>query len=108
LIDQKKIKGLAHLTGGGFLDNIPRILPENVAVEINRGSWEELPIFGVMQNLGNVETDEMFRAFNMGIGMVVICAPEEVSNIKNHLMEIDEKCFEIGRVVSGNKDVVIK
>ncbi len=108
LIDQKKIKGLAHLTGGGFLDNIPRILPEKVAVEINRGSWEELPIFGVMQKLGNVETDEMFRAFNMGIGMVVICAPEEVSEIKNHFTEIDEKCFEIGRVVAGNKDVVIK
>ncbi len=108
LIDQKKIKGLAHLTGGGFLDNIPRILPENVAVEINRGSWEELPIFGVMQKLGNVEIDEMFRAFNMGIGMVVICAPEEVPTIKNHLSEIDEKCFEIGRVVAGNKDVFIK
>lgn len=108
LIDQKKIKGLAHLTGGGFLDNIPRILPENVAVEINRGSWEELPIFGVMQKLGNVEDKEMFRAFNMGIGMVVICAPEEVSSIKNHLTEIDEKCFEIGRVVAGNKDVIIQ
>ncbi len=108
LIDQKKIKGLAHLTGGGFLDNIPRILPENVAVEIDRGTWEELPIFGVMQKLGNVETDEMFRAFNMGIGMVVICDKSEVSSIKNHLMEIDEKCFEIGRVVPGNKEVNIK
>ncbi len=108
LIDQKKIKGLAHITGGGFLDNIPRILPENVAVEINRGTWEELPIFGVMQKLGNVEDNEMFRAFNMGIGMIVICSLEEVSSIKSHLTEIDEKCFEIGRIVAGNKEVTIK
>jgi phosphoribosylformylglycinamidine cyclo-ligase len=107
LIDRKKIKGLAHITGGGFLDNIPRILPENVSVEIDRGTWEELPIFGVMQKLGNVEDHEMFRAFNMGIGMIVVCAAEEVSSIKKHFDEIDEKFFEIGRVVSGNKDVSI-
>ncbi len=107
LIDQKKIKGLAHITGGGLLDNIPRILPENVSVEIDRGKWEELPIFGVMQKIGNVEDKEMFRAFNMGIGMVVICAAEEVINIKNHLNELDERCYEIGRVVSGNKEVKI-
>ncbi len=103
LIDQKKIKGLAHITGGGFLDNIPRILPENVSVEINRGTWDELPIFGVMQKLGNVEDEEMFRAFNMGIGMIVVCAAEEVANIKKHFDEIDEKFFEIGRVVAGNR-----
>ena len=107
LIDQKKIKGLAHITGGGLLNNIPRILPENVAVEINRGSWEELPIFGVMQKIGNVENKEMFRAFNMGIGMVVICSPDEADNIKKHFDEIDEKYFEIGRVVSGNKEVSV-
>ena len=107
LIDQKKVKGLAHITGGGLLDNIPRILPENVAVEIDRGKWEELPIFGVMQKIGNVEDKEMFRAFNMGIGMVVICAAEEVINIKNHLSDLDERCFEIGRVVIGNRKISI-
>jgi phosphoribosylformylglycinamidine cyclo-ligase len=107
LIDQKKIKGLAHITGGGLLDNIPRILPEKVSVEINRGTWEELPIFGVMQKLGNVDTEEMFRAFNMGIGMVLICAADEAVNIKKHLEEIDEKVYEIGRVVAGNKEVEI-
>lgn len=107
LIDQKKIKGLAHITGGGFLDNIPRILPEGVSVEIDRGSWEELPVFGVMQKLGNVEMEEMFRAFNMGIGMVLICAADEAVSIKKHLEEMDERVFEIGRVVSGNKEVKI-
>ena len=108
LIDQKKIKGLAHITGGGLLDNIPRILPENVSVEINRGTWEELPIFDVMQKIGNVTDKEMFRAFNMGVGMVVICAADEVINIKKHLADLDERCFEIGRVVSGNKEVILK
>jgi phosphoribosylformylglycinamidine cyclo-ligase len=108
LIDQKKVKGLAHITGGGFLDNIPRILPENVAVEIDRGTWEELPIFGVMQKLGNVEDEEMFRAFNMGIGMIVVCSSKDVSDIKKHFDEIDEKFFEIGRVVNGNKEVAIE
>lgn len=104
LLDSGKIKGLAHITGGGFLDNIPRILPENVAVEIIRGTWKELPIFGLMQRLGNVEQSEMFRTFNMGIGMIVICAEEDREFLKNHLGE----CFEIGRVVAGNKEVEIK
>lgn len=75
LLDSGVIKGLAHITGGGFLENIPRILPEGVGVEINRGTWPELPIFGIMQKLGNVSDHEMFRTFNMGIGMIVIVSP---------------------------------
>ncbi|HSK71544.1 MAG TPA: phosphoribosylformylglycinamidine cyclo-ligase [Pyrinomonadaceae bacterium] len=100
LLDSGKIKGLAHITGGGLLENIPRILPENVSVEIRRGTWDELPIFGIMQKIGNVEDKEMFRTFNMGIGMVVICAGEDKDFLRNHLGE----CFEIGRVVEGNRD----
>ena len=107
LIDQKKIKGLAHITGGGLLENIPRILPENVSVEIKRGTWNELPIFGVMQRLGNVADNEMFRAFNMGVGMVIICAESEKENIVSHLEELGEKCYEIGRVVAGNRKAII-
>ena len=107
LIEQKKIKGLAHITGGGLLENIPRILPENVSVEIKRGTWNELPIFGIMQRLGNVEDGEMFRAFNMGIGMVIICAESEKEEIVSHIEEFGENCFVIGRVVAGKKDVSI-
>jgi phosphoribosylformylglycinamidine cyclo-ligase len=103
LIDSGKIKGLAHITGGGLLENIPRILPANVSVEIKRGTWNELPIFGLMQKLGNVEDKEMFRAFNMGIGMVVICSEEDKEFLKNNLGE----CFEIGRVVKGDKSIQI-
>ncbi|MCU0238908.1 MAG: phosphoribosylformylglycinamidine cyclo-ligase, partial [Pyrinomonadaceae bacterium] len=72
LLDSGKIKGLAHITGGGLLENIPRILPENVSVNIKRGTWNEPQLFGLMQRLGNVENKEMFRTFNMGIGMVEI------------------------------------
>ena len=103
LLDTGKIKGLVHITGGGFLENIPRILPENVGVEIKRGTWQELPIFGLMQTLGNVEESEMFRAFNMGVGMIVICAEDDKESLKNHF----RTCFEIGRVIDGNKEVSI-
>jgi len=104
LLDSGKIKGLAHITGGALLENVPRILPENVSVEIEKGTWDELPVFGLMQELGNVKETEMFRTFNMGIGMVVICADEDKKFLKNHLGE----CFEIGRVIKGNREVAIK
>jgi phosphoribosylformylglycinamidine cyclo-ligase len=104
LLDSGRIKGLAHITGGGFLENIPRILPENVSVEIKRGSWRELPVFGLMQKLGNVEENEMFRTFNMGVGMILVCAEGDKEFLKDNLAT----GFEIGRVVEGNKEVVIK
>ena len=104
LLDSGKIKGLAHITGGGLLENIPRILPPKVSVEIKRGTWSELPIFGVMQKLGNVADAEMFRTFNMGIGMVLICAEADKEFLQGNLGE----CFEIGRVIKGNKEVKIK
>ena len=99
LLDSGRIKGLAHITGGGFLENIPRILPDGVSVEIDRGSWTEPPIFGMMQRLGNVSDHEMFRTFNMGIGMVVI-TPD--ASLKDEL-----RAFEIGRVVAGDGDVIV-
>lgn len=107
LLNQNVIKGLAHITGGGLLENIPRILPENVSVEINRGTWNELPIFGLMQKLGNVETKEMFRTFNMGIGMTIICAEEDKEKIVSHIESLGEKCFEIGKVIDGKQEVSI-
>jgi phosphoribosylformylglycinamidine cyclo-ligase len=99
LLDSGLIKGLAHITGGGFLENIPRILPAGVSVEINRGSWPEPPIFGLMQRLGNVSQQEMFRTFNMGVGMVVITSD---ASLKDRL-----SAFEIGRVVTGDKTVQV-
>lgn len=95
------IKGLAHITGGGFLENIPRILPDGVSVEMNRGSWPELPVFGLMQKLGNVSEKEMFRTFNMGIGMIVICSKGDASTLLNDLAD----SVVIGSVIAGNKAV---
>ena len=103
LLDSGLIKGLAHITGGGFLENIPRILPDNVSVEINRGTWPEPPVFGVMRRLGNVSDQEMFRTFNMGIGMVLICAESEKDHIKSQISE----SREIGRVTPGDGAVSI-
>ena len=100
-LDSGAIKGLAHITGGGLLENIPRILPEGTAVEIMRDSWPVLPIFKLMQRLGNIEEAEMFRAFNMGIGMVIVCGVEDHAMLKQSLPE----CHEIGRVTHGDKIV---
>lgn len=107
LLDKDVIKGLAHITGGGLLENIPRILPKGVAVEIERGTWEELPIFGLMQRLGNVDDNEMFRTFNMGIGMTIICSRFNRNAIVSHVESLGEKCVEIGRVVEGDGTVFI-
>ncbi len=97
------IKGLVHITGGGFLENIPRILPEGVSVEIERGTWDELPIFGLMQELGNVSIQEMFRTFNMGIGMIVVCSPGSAKEIEGSIAG----CRPIGRVTKGDGTVTI-
>jgi phosphoribosylformylglycinamidine cyclo-ligase len=100
------IKGIAHITGGGLVENIPRILPDGCGVEIQKGSWPILPVFDVMQSLGDVDEDEMFRAFNMGIGMVFIVDEAKVSIVKGVLKDLTE-VYEIGSVFRGNKNVTI-
>jgi phosphoribosylformylglycinamidine cyclo-ligase len=102
LLDKGVIKGLVHITGGGFLENIPRILPEGVSVEINRGTWPELPIFNLLQRIGNISDHEMFRTFNMGIGMAIVCKPTATGEF-NSMPEI----HEIGRVVKGDREAKI-
>jgi phosphoribosylformylglycinamidine cyclo-ligase len=105
ILDSGMIKGLAHITGGGLTDNIPRILPSGTAVEIDKSSWPVLPVFTVMQQIGNVSESEMYRTFNMGVGMVVVCAPEHQPSITSHLSAQGADCFKIGRVVRGDRDV---
>ena len=101
------IKGIAHITGGGLVENIPRILPDDVGVEIQKGSWPILPVFDVMQSIGDVDEDEMFRVFNMGVGMVFIVDSNDVDSVKGALKELAE-VYEIGSVVRGDKSVVLK
>jgi phosphoribosylformylglycinamidine cyclo-ligase len=108
LLDSGTIKGLAHITGGGLLENIPRILPEGTSVQIKRGSWPVLPIFELMQRIGNIADPEMFRTFNMGIGMVVICAQTNMAQIASEVRARSFDCFEIGRVIEGPRNVLIE
>lgn len=107
LLDSNLIKGLAHITGGGLTENIPRILPEGTGVTIKRDTWPVLPIFKLMQEIGNIPDTEMFRTFNMGVGMIIICAAEDKESVKSHLESRGERCYEIGRVTEGNREVVI-
>ncbi len=101
------VKGIAHITGGGLVENIPRILPDGCGVEIQKGSWPSVPVFDVMQSMGDVDEDEMFRVFNMGIGMTFIVTPDDVSAVKDVLKYLTEVC-EIGFIVSGKNKVILK
>ena len=101
LLDTGIIKGLAHITGGGLTDNIPRILPAGTAFEIRKGSWPVLPIYELMQQLGSVSESEMYRSFNMGVGMVIVCAADQVTTVKRHFESRGEQCYEIGQVIQG-------
>ena len=101
------VRGIVHITGGGLLENIPRILPCGVGVEIQKGSWPSLPVCEVMQSIGNVDEEEMYRAFNMGIGMVFIVNSADVSAVKSAMKYLTE-VYEIGVVVGSDGEVIIK
>ena len=99
------IKGLAHITGGGLVDNIPRILPEGLDVVIRGGSWPVLPIFDLLENIGDVPPDDMLRTFNLGIGMVVIVAKENMELVSNDFINAEEQYYVIGEVQEGSRKV---
>jgi phosphoribosylformylglycinamidine cyclo-ligase len=90
------IKGLVHITGGGFYDNIPRIIPQACRAVIKKGSWEIPPVFNVIKEIGNVEEKEMFRVFNMGIGMMIIVSEKECEDVLERLHVLGEKAYKIG------------
>jgi phosphoribosylformylglycinamidine cyclo-ligase len=99
------IRGMAHITGGGFQDNLPRVLPENVSAVIQRGTWPELPIFKLIQQQGNIADDEMFHVFNMGLGMLVIIPPEQVNRLDAGL---PDAAYVVGEIVQGDKQVTLE
>jgi phosphoribosylformylglycinamidine cyclo-ligase len=101
LIERKKIRALVHITGGGFPGNIPRVLPDGLGARIRRGSWEVPALFRLIQEGGRVADEEMFRTFNMGIGMVVIVAPGDLHDVEHSLERRGETSFVIGSVASG-------
>ncbi|HEX9492621.1 MAG TPA: phosphoribosylformylglycinamidine cyclo-ligase, partial [Thermoanaerobaculia bacterium] len=105
LIEQNAIHALAHITGGGLTDNVPRVIPETLDVRIKLGSWPVLPIFRLLYEKGKVEREEMLRVFNMGVGMVIIAAPDQVDRIVKHFTRIGERFYFIGNVVKGSARV---
>lgn len=96
----RAIKGLAHITGGGFVDNIPRVLPKNCDVIIRKGSWEMLPVFRMILEKGGVPEEELYQVFNMGIGMTVICDAAKAGAIQKAIAA-DHRVWTIGEVVKG-------
>ncbi len=104
---KKVIKGMAHITGGGLIENIPRVLPEGCSVKIKKGSWPIPKIFGVIRNKGNIDESEMYNVLNMGIGMVLIVSKYYAPSIMKKLKRMKEEAFIIGKVVKGNKKVEI-
>jgi phosphoribosylformylglycinamidine cyclo-ligase len=98
--------GLAHITGGGITENLPRVLPKNVSAHIELGSWPVLPIFEHLQQLGNVEHEEMLRTFNMGIGLIAVVPAERFKRCKSMLDRAGEKSHVIGRIVKGDRRVI--
>ena len=110
LIKKHLLHSVAHITGGGFIENIPRMLPENVQAQIQLGSWPVLPIFQTMKTIGEIPEADMYEIFNMGIGMVLSVAPEKVSEVLGILEENNEKGYVIGSVVSKESEgkVILK
>ena len=106
LLESGLIKGLAHITGGGLLDNVPRILPLGTALEVDLGSWTVPPLFELLVAHGRLERDEAYRALNMGVGMVIVASPGGPAEaIEAHLDSLGEPHYRIGRVVEGDRDV---
>ena len=97
------IKTIAHITGGGFYENIPRSLPKNLKAEINLNSIKILPVFEKIQRAGNLELDEMFHVFNMGVGMVLISSPDNADKILNNI----NNSYVIGEVVKGDNGILL-
>jgi phosphoribosylformylglycinamidine cyclo-ligase len=105
LLDSGMIKGMAHITGGGITENLPRILPEGCGAAIDADAWDVPPIFTLLQSRGDIGTPEMFRAFNMGIGMILVCRAADDEQVLRHLVDAGEAASSIGRIVPGARDV---
>ena len=100
------VSGMAHITGGGITENLPRILPKHIAAHIELGSWPVLPIFEHLRELGNVEQDEMLRTFNQGIGLIAVVPAEKFKRVKAMLERANEKFYVIGKTVKGERRVI--
>lgn len=101
LKDKFAIKGISNITGGGFIENIPRMIPEGLRVRINTGTWPVLPIFGLLQELAGISDDSIYNTFNMGIGMVIAADRDMVADIVKYLETLGEEAYVIGEIIKG-------
>lgn len=108
LIKKFDLHGMVHITGGGFYENIPRILPADCDAEVHADAWEMPAVFKKLQEWGNVPWKEMYRTFNMGVGMVLVVGADEADAVRAHLKENGETFYELGHVVPGTKKTVMK
>ena len=106
LIDAQCVSALAHITGGGITENLPRVLPRGFAASIDLGSWPIPPLFEHLQKLGNVPQDEMLRTFNMGLGMLMVVPLAKFKKAQTVLERVGEKAFTVGRIVKGERKVI--
>lgn len=105
LVDGEAVSAMAHITGGGITENLPRVLPKGMGAIVETGTWPSLPIFDHLQKLGNIEQAEMMRTFNMGIGMVLVIPAKKFKKVQTILERAGEKGFTIGRIVKGERKV---
>lgn len=108
LIEEVKVKGISHITGGGFYENLPRMLRDGVSLKIDKNSYEVPALFKLIASRGNIPERDMYNTFNMGIGMAVIVPENEVEKALKLLKEAGEEAYLIGEVVPGNKEIIIE
>ena len=106
LIENVKVKAVSHITGGGFYENIPRMLKDGMSAQIVKSAVPVLPIFNIIQREGNISEHDMFNTFNMGVGMVIAVGKDDADKALNVLENAGEKAFVLGEVVSGDKEVI--
>jgi phosphoribosylformylglycinamidine cyclo-ligase len=105
LIDAGLVHAMAHITGGGITDNLPRVLPKGTGAVVEMGTWPVLPVFTHLQNIGNVPQDDLMRTFNMGIGMVLVVPTKKFKRVQSLIEKSGEKSYLIGRIVKGDHKV---
>ena len=101
------LKGIAHITGGGFIENIPRTLPEGVSAKMNLNAIEKPAIYGFLEEVSGLGIEELYNTFNMGIGMIIVVAPEDTDKVLNALHAAGEKASVVGEIVKGDKGVIL-
>lgn len=107
LVKKELVNGIAHVTGGGFVENLPRMLSDDLACEIKLGTWPVLPIFEALEKYGKIPEIEMYEIFNMGIGMVLAVAPEKLAELQTDLKERNEVAYVIGKVIEKQDSAIV-